>query len=148
MLDQLALQMRRLIYDGAIERCTIPLKAQLAAAVGAPLERVERALGELANAHQLVLQRESGEVLMANPFSAVPTPFVVTIGARSWYGNCVWDAMGIAAMVGSEGALDASCGCCGTAMKLTIPSGCTDDDERVAHFAIPAAHWWDDIVFN
>jgi hypothetical protein len=96
----------------------------------------------------LVLQRDSGEVLMANPFSAVPTPFVVTIGERSWWGNCIWDAMGIAAMVGADAELDASCGCCGTSMKLQIPRGCRDEDSRVAHFAIPAAHWWDDIVYN
>jgi Alkylmercury lyase len=148
MLDGFALGVRRLIYEAAIERSTIPLKADLAAASGASLERVEGALGELAAAHQLVLQRESGEVLMANPFSAVPTPFVVGIGARAWFANCIWDAMGIAAMVGGDAMLDASCGCCGTAMRLAIPAECRDDDERVAHFAIPAAHWWDDIVFN
>jgi hypothetical protein len=148
MADPLAIELRCLIYDGAIERCAIPSKIELAGATGTPLERVEGALRELADAHQLVLQRESGEVLMANPFSAVPTPFVVTIGARRWYANCVWDAMGIAAMTRSEGSLDASCGCCGSAERLTIPRDCKDDDPRVAHFAIPAAHWWDDIVFN
>jgi hypothetical protein len=85
---------------------------------------------------------------MANPFSAVPTPFVVNAGSRSWYANCIWDAMGVAAMLGADVELDASCGCCGSAMTLNIPSHCRDEDERVAHFAIPAARWWDDIVFN
>jgi hypothetical protein len=36
---------------------------------------------------------------MANPFSAVPTPFLVRSGDRSWYGNCIWDALGIPAML-------------------------------------------------
>jgi len=148
MLDEFALDVRRLVYDGAIERCTIPSIAELAAQSGASREKVERALRELAEAHQLVLQRDGGEVLMANPFSAVPTPFVVTIGDRSWYGNCIWDGMGIAAMIGADARIDASCGCCGSAMMLAIPGHCDDGDARVAHFAIPAAHWWDDIVFN
>jgi Alkylmercury lyase len=148
MASELALELRRLIYDGAIERSTIPSKAELAAALTESDERVTGALGELADAHQLVLALDTGEVLMANPFSAVPTPFVVRIGARSWYANCVWDAMGLAAMIGAPALLDASCGCCGSAMRLAMAQECRDDDARVAHFAIPAAHWWDDIVFN
>lgn len=148
MLGELALELRRLIYDGAIERTKIPSKAELAAAVAVSDGSVERALAELGDAHQLVLQRESGEVLMANPFSAVPTPFVVNARGRSWYANCIWDAMGVAAMVRADAILDASCGCCGSAMKLAIPRECSDGHERLVHFAIPAAHWWDDIVFN
>ncbi len=148
MLSDVALELRRLIYDGAIEGSKIPTKAEMAKALATSDASIERALTELADAHQLVLQRASGEVLMANPFSAVPTPFIVSVGARSWYANCIWDAMGVAAMVGEDALLDASCGCCGSAMRLAMPLECKDDDERVAHFAIPAARWWDDIVFN
>jgi hypothetical protein len=148
VLEPLALEVRRLVYEGAITHCAIPSKGDLVAATGAAVEAVEQALQVLGDAHVLVLQRESGEVLMANPFSAVPTPFVVNIGTRTWYANCIWDSMGVAAMVGAEAILDTSCGCCGTALKLAIPGDCRDDCERVAHFAIPAARWWDDIVYN
>lgn len=148
MLGDVALGLRRLIYDGAIRRSRIPSKVELSSALAVSDQDVERALSELADAHQIVLQQDNGEVLMANPFSAVPTPYVVSVGARSWYANCIWDAMGLAAMVGADAHLDTSCGCCGSAMKLDIPLECSDDDERVAHFAIPAAHWWDDIVYN
>jgi hypothetical protein len=96
----------------------------------------------------IVLQPDSREVLMANPFSAVPTAFLVRSGNRTWYGNCIWDAMGIAAMVHADATLDSSCGCCGYAVKLEMPSQLRDEDGRVAHFAIPAKRWWDDIVFN
>lgn len=146
-MNELALRLRALTYESAINDCTIPSRSALATAAGAPLREVDRALTELAEAHMLVLQHESGEILMANPFSAVPTPFVVTSGSRSWYGNCIWDSMGISAMLGESVTLDASCGCCGSAMSLAIPQEC-GDDERRAHFAIPAARWWDDIVFN
>jgi hypothetical protein len=148
MLDALALDIRRLIYDGAINECRIPARSELVRLSESTPIAVDGALRALSDAHMLVLQRDSGEVLMANPFSAVPTGFVVSTGTRSWYANCIWDAMGVAAMVGADAALDASCGCCGSAMTLNIPSECRDEDERVAHFAIPAAHWWDDIVFN
>jgi Alkylmercury lyase len=85
---------------------------------------------------------------MANPFSAVPTPFLVRVGDRSWYGNCIWDATGIPAMRGQDASIEASCGCCGTAMHLAVSDGSLGEAPGIAHFAIPAAHWWDDIVFN
>jgi hypothetical protein len=85
---------------------------------------------------------------MANPFSAVPTPFLVKAGRRSYYGNCIWDAMGIPAMLKQDATVEASCGCCSTAMKLKITNGSLEEAHGIAHFAIPAAHWWDDIVFN
>jgi hypothetical protein len=96
----------------------------------------------------LVLQKGSGEVLMANPFSAVPTPFLVKAGDCSYYGNCIWDAMGIPAMLKQDAFIEASCGCCSTAMNLKITNGSLEEARGLAHFAIPAAHWWDDIVFN
>src|SRR4029077_11024095 len=41
--------------------------------------------------HALVLDAH-GELLMANPFSAVPTPYETdTPDGRTWYGNCAWD---------------------------------------------------------
>jgi len=146
-MTPLDLQTRRAVYDEAIERGKIPYAAQLAGLLSADEDEVRASLRRLADAHMLVLQ-DGGEILMANPFSAVPTPFVVTARGKSWYANCIWDGMGVAAMVDSDAVIDASCGCCGTAMQLHVPAQCRDEDERVAHFAIPAARWWDDIVFN
>jgi len=148
MLSQLDLDVRRFVYDGAIEERKIPTVAALAKTARVSESEARASLQRLAEAHMLVLQPENGEVLMANPFSAVPTPFVVTTNAGSWYGNCIWDGMGIAAMLDSDAVIETSCGCCGTALRLEVPRECRDDDERVAHFAIPAARWWDDIVFN
>jgi hypothetical protein len=56
--------------------------------------------------------------------------------------------MGISAMLRQDAAIEASCGCCGTAMRLDIMDGSIEAPAGIAHFAIPAAHWWDDIVFN
>jgi len=144
----LDLAVRAEVYDGAIRRRKVPSIAALARALGKPQPDIRIALANLADAHMLVLQPDSGEVLMANPFSAVPTPFVVTTERGSWYANCIWDGMGVAAMLKSDAVIEASCGCCSTALRLEVPLECRDDDERVAHFAIPAARWWDDIVFN
>ncbi len=139
---------RAAVYDATIHSGQIPRMSALAATLKAKATDVEAALHKLAGAHMLVLQPGSAEILMANPFSAVPTPFVTRVGARSWYGNCIWDAMGIAAMLGTKARIECSCGCCGAALDLQVPESCTDSDDRVAHFGIPAARWWENIVFN
>jgi hypothetical protein len=121
------IEVRRLIYDAAITAGAIPHSRVLAQSMGVSREIIGHSLRRLADAHMLVLQAD-GEILMANPFSAVPTPFVVSIHGRTWFDNCIWDAMGIAAMLGSQAVIDASCGCCGTAMNVMVPDGCVADE--------------------
>ena len=145
-LQPIDLGLRRLIYDTLLGGGKVPTIAELSSGAGTSVSETGQSLWRLADAHMLVLQGD-GEILMANPFSAVPTPFPVIIGSSSWYGNCIWDAMGIAAMLHSSALIQTSCGCCGTAMPIKVPDDCVESTER-AHFAIPAAHWWDDIVFN
>jgi hypothetical protein len=141
------------VYRQFLERGSCPSKSAIAQSLGAPLDDVVEAFSKLARAHMLVLQPETGEVLMANPLSAVPTPFLVETqhpaGTRNWYGNCIWDAFGIISMLETNGRVLTSCGCCGEQMSVAVkdrrpfpqPAG-------TVHFAIPARHWWDDIVFN
>jgi hypothetical protein len=139
---------RHYVYDRVMREGLPPTIAETASALSAAPDDVGATFRRLADGHVLVLQKGSGEILMANPFSAVPTPFLVRSGDRSWYGNCIWDAMGIPAMLQRDATIEASCGCCGTAMRVTVAGGSLEEAPGIAHFAIPAARWWDDIVFN
>ncbi len=125
-----------------------PSKAEVAGGLASSTEAVAAAFERLAGGKALVLQPESGEVLMAEPFSAVPTAFEVTIGDRTWWGNCVWDALGVLAMLGRDGDVRTSCGDCGEAMRLQVRGGELQPAPGVVHYALPAARWWDDIVFT
>ena len=139
---------RPYVYDYVMREGLPPTIAETSSALSRSPDEVRASFQRLADGHILVLQKGSGEVLMANPFSAVPTPFLVKAGDRSYYGNCIWDAMGIPAMLKQDAFIEASCGCCSTAMNLKITNGSLEEARGLAHFAIPAAHWWDDIVFN
>jgi hypothetical protein len=96
----------------------------------------------------LVLQNGSDEILMAAPFSSVPTPFVVRTSSQEYFANCAWDALGIPAMLREDAETVASCGCCGAAMSLTVEGGELVGGEGVIHFALPASRWWDNIAFT
>jgi len=152
MSDEFNNRVRVRLYESFVESGRCPSKADIARDFGCAPEDIAVAFRELATAHMLVLQ-PGGEVLMANPLSAVPTPFVVetpgTTGPRSWYGNCIWDALGVIAMLGGEGRVLASCGCCGESIMVTVRQGqVTCEPPGIVHFALPARQWWDDIVFN
>jgi hypothetical protein len=139
---------RNHVYDYVIREGLPPTIAEASSALARSSDTIRSSLQRLAGRHVLVLQKGSGEILMANPFSAVPTPFLVKAGDRSYYGNCIWDAMGIPAMLKQDAIIEASCGCCGTAINLKVTDGSLEEASGIAHFAVSAAHWWDDIVFN
>jgi hypothetical protein len=143
-------QVRRYVYDVTLERGYPPALAETSEALRVPIVDVRGAFERLAAGRVLVLQRDTGEILMASPFSAVPTPFVVelTPGGYSCFGNCIWDSLGIAAMTAQDARIKTACGDCGTAMEVTVANGAVQHAEGLVHFAIPALHWWDDIVFN
>jgi hypothetical protein len=144
MVDDSTLRLH--IYDETVRACRVPSVAELAGKLSARVEDVRAALQRMHEAHVLVLQ-PSGEVLMANPFSAVPTPFVTEADGQRWFGNCIWDALGILAALAADGHVLTSCGCCGDAMTLEVRAGALRGG-GVIHFALPARRWWDDIVFN
>jgi hypothetical protein len=153
MPDDFKNRIRVLLYQMFLESGRCPSSAELAGAVGCSIIDVMAAFRELAAAHLLVLQPASGEVLMASPLSAVPTAFAVEThddtGTRSWYGNCIWDGLGVIAMLQSDGRVLTSCGCCGESMTVTVHQGqAKAEPQGIVHFAIPAKRWWDDIVFN
>jgi hypothetical protein len=93
-LTKLDADVRYQVYDSAMRTGAIPDSAVLAAKLGCDRATVLASLRRLAEARMLVLQRESGEILMAIPFSGVPTAFQVSSGGRISYGiasGCIGD---------------------------------------------------------
>jgi hypothetical protein len=99
----------------------VPDATEVAQALGLAKDAVMDAYRQLHDGHVFVLEPGSTERLrMANPFSAVPTSFRVHIGDRSWWGNCVWDGLGIIAALGGRGVLATTCADCGQPEAVSI----------------------------
>ncbi len=125
-----------------------PTTQDTARTLSRPPGDVEESFRRLAAGRVVVLEPGALDIRMANPLSAIPTPFRVEAIGRSWYGNCVWDALGVIAMFGGHGRVVTECGDCGAPMHLTVKNNELVDSDGLIHFAIPAAHWWDDIIFT
>lgn len=147
-LGNLDTRVRREVYDTIMTTGRAPSVAAMASLISVPLDDVQRALQRLGDAHMVVLQPSSGELLMAAPFSAVPTSFPVESGGVSYWGNCIWDALGVPAMLGQDAVIQAACPDCGEAMEVSVRLGSLQPAEGIIHFAIPARHWWDNIVYT
>ena len=120
-----------------------------AAALGVSEPDAAAAYDRLAANRVIVLEPDTRTVLMAAPLSAVPTPHVVRMAdGRSHYGNCVWDALGAIAMLGQDGEVETVCMDCEAPLTLTVRGGALAPTDAVVHFAVPAARWWENIVFT
>lgn len=141
-------EVRTYIYDHTIRRGVPPTAGQTAGALQQPWAAIRAAYARLDAGHILVLDEDGERITMALPFSGVPTPFVVRAGRRTYWGNCMWDALGIAAMIGPNARILTSCADCSNALTVWFTNGAPAGDDGVVHFALPARHWWDNIRFT
>ncbi|MCL4242432.1 MAG: alkylmercury lyase family protein [Dehalococcoidia bacterium] len=142
------LSLRHLTYGLFVEFGRAPTRSEVAARAGLAEAEVAVAWRELHDQHALVLDPGTAEIRMANPFSAVPTPFRVQAGGRSWYANCAWDAFGICAALHSDGHIATACPDCGEPLDIAVHDEAPGDTSLLFHCLVPAARWWDNIVFT
>ena len=147
-MDADDLELRRLTYELLVELGRAPLAAELAAAMRADEDEVRAGWRRLHDVHALVLDAAGDEIRMANPFSALPTPYRVHAGGQSWYANCAWDAFGICAALHVDGRIETACPDCGDGLEVDVVGGQPSDEALLFHCLVPARHWWDDIVFT
>lgn len=134
-MDDKDLELRNLTYRRFVELGRAPAPEELG-----PRDEVLAGWRRLHEAHALVLHRDA--IRMANPFSAVPTPYGVLAGGRWWYGNCAWDSFGICAALDVDGRIEHR------DIVVDVRGRRPDDQSLVFHCLVPAAHWWDDIVYT
>ena len=148
-LTPLESRVRLFIYEFVIEHERVPTLNEIAAE--ARLRPVEAAelLERLAHVHSaIVLSPGSANIWLADPFAALPTPYPAHTVGHTWYGMCIWDALGILAVTRRSGYAPAVCPVSGEAMELRVENGSLIREQGVAHFVVPAARWWDDIGFT
>jgi len=137
---------RLAVYRKIVDEGRPPTAPETALALGVDTASVEASLGRLADGHVIVLAPGTPYVWMANPFSAIPTPFEVDVGDRRYFGNCIWDALGIPACLHADARIRTFCPDCSEPLSIEVRgSELEAPADATIHFAVPAAKWWDDI---
>jgi len=125
-----------------------PSPAQIAERLAAPVPSVLEAYRRLRTHRVLVLESDGASIRMAPPFSGVATQHVVTAEGVSYFGNCAWDALGIPAALQKPATVHSRCEQSLEPFRLEVTAAGPEGSDWLFHSVVPAAHWWDDIVFT
>jgi hypothetical protein len=140
--------LRLAVYQGFVVDGRAPAVDELATGLAISQNEVRRGLGELHAARHLVLDASGERIVMAHPFSAVPLGFSVMGSRTLWWGGCAWDSFALPHLLRGEGEVLVATRCpgCGTAHAWVVGAQSPPGGDQVAHFLVPAAHIWDDVV--
>src|SRR4030095_542238 len=109
---------------------------------------VREAYGRLRAQRVLVLEPDEVSIRMAPPFSGVPTQHVVIVDETKYFANCAWDSFGIPAALHRSGRVHSRCEQSREPLLLEIGLEGPPHCSWLFHCLVPAAKWWDDIVFT
>ena len=140
--------LRLAIYAGC-RRGRVPRIADLATELLATREQVRSGLLTLAAARHLALGSD-GEITMAHPFTAVPLGFSVMGRDTLWWGGCAWDSFALPHLLPDQGPMlvATTCPACDRAHAWRVDDREPPAGGQVAHFLVPAARMWDDVVYT
>ncbi|MBX3053744.1 MAG: hypothetical protein KF753_19855 [Caldilineaceae bacterium] len=111
-------------------------------------EEMEAVYGELERVHAFFLEPGTLDIRIANPFSAVPTDFVVEANGKRYWANCGWDALGIPAAMHTDAHITTTCAQSGAPIHFRVQDGRLAPTSAVVHFVVPFARWYEDMIFT
>jgi len=136
------------VFQSAADTAHVPRPAEIAAALGRPQPEIEETLRRLAAGRALILAPGTTNIWAANPFCALPSSFRVKARGRTYWGICIWDALGIPGTLEADATITARCGDCDDELVLEIKDGALVRSEGIIHFGVPAARWWENIGYT
>jgi DNA-binding transcriptional MocR family regulator len=137
------------IYDTFAKTAKAPTVFDIAKQLDLAHDEVQAAFDELHK--QRLLVPEPGDktrIRMAPPFSGVETSFRVTVDKKVYFAPCAWDSLGIPAALQKDAVVHTSDGHTGEAITLVVRDGAPQVERCVMHIAVPAAQWWNDIIYT
>ena len=146
MDDSKLWELRAFIYQHFAETTRAPLVGEVASHFALSHEEAAFAYEELHQRHALYLKPGTHEILMANPFAGVETPFIVRANGKTYFANCAWDSLGIPAALHSDAEIEASCAQSGEPIYLRVFGGEVRGSDALVHFLIPFRDWYNDLT--
>ena len=137
-------QVKLAIYRQFAETGAGPSPGDVATRVGSDAESVLATYDSLCAKRVLVLEDDR----MTSPFSGVPTQHVVESDGTRYHATCAWDALGIPAALRRPGTVLSRCAASREPLRMNVGIDGPGPSDWIFHRLVPAAHWWDDIVYT
>jgi alkylmercury lyase-like protein len=148
MDDTFDLTLRTAVYRHFARTGQSPTLDGLCEAVGATSEQVKDGYHRLYLKRMLVPAGDFASIRMAPPFSGLPTQHQARVKGQEYFANCAWDAFGVVAALGGTGDVVSRCEQTFEPLALHLNPEGPPPSGWLFHCAVPAAEWWNDIVFT
>jgi hypothetical protein len=136
------------VYRQFAETGRRPDPDEVARRAGVDRAHVLEAYQTLRAQRLLLLEADGATIRMAPPFSGIPTQHRVEVDGVEYFANCAWDALGVPAALGRSGRVRSRCEQSGEPLDLAVGTDGPEPSTWLFHCPVPAAHWWDDLVFT
>ena len=136
------------IYRSFIDDQRAPVPSEIALRLELDLEDVESSLKQLNDDDVIALVPGTHFIWLAHPFSAMDAPFRVFNNSSSWDAICIWDALGVLALMNESGRVETTCPDCGESLTVEVSDGAVEPSGHVVHFEVPASRWYEDIGYT
>ncbi|MEX0629468.1 MAG: organomercurial lyase [Chloroflexota bacterium] len=147
--DLLPQRVRKFIFDQFVDHAAPPVVEQVMTAFSLSRDDATEVLRTLEAARHIALVKGTARILMAFPFSAVATPFRVTVRDRQYFANCSWDAIAFHAMLGDDVRVDSFCHHCAAPIEIQMTDGRAAHvapRDALVYLALRPTQWWEDII--
>ena len=136
------------IYHHFADTGRAPTPQDIARTIGGDEDGVVAAYARLRAQRVLALETDGRTIRMAPPFSGIPTEHEVLVDGQRYFANCAWDSLGIVAALQRPGEVNSRCGQSHEPLHLRVEREGPEPSDWLFHCLVPAAKWWDDIVFT
>ncbi len=153
--------LRVAVYRVLARTGRVPSPDVLGDTLGGSVDDVMAALRRLHAARHVVLDPDRAAavgtgydggtgIVMAHPFATIPLGFAVMGERALWWGGCAWDSFALPHLLPDEPEVLVStrCPACGRPLSWVVGRGTPPAGDEVAHFLVPAARVWDDVVHS
>ncbi len=125
-----------------------PTPQDIADALGSSPNEIQDAYRQLRANRVLLLESDRVTIRMAPPFSGVATQHRVSVAGVEYFANCAWDALGIPAALHQPGIVYSRCEQTMETLELEVSLNGPVPSDWIFHSLVPAAKWWNDLVFT
>jgi alkylmercury lyase-like protein len=142
-------QTRKYIFDHFFEYTTPPPLEEVMQRFGLSRKEAFKRFKELEDEHQILLVPGTQRILMANPYSAVTTPFRVYVGASRYFANCAWDSVSMHVMMDRDVRIDSFCHHCAESIEMSLSGGrvkSSKPSSPIVFLSVSVSKWYENLI--